>query len=92
MNVLIRGVVDQGTECHGKEMSITKSLRSNHNRFPISKYSRTSLLKGYVRERDKLAMEDVQEKITLHLATKVSCSECLLKKKEDERQRGVVRL
>lgn len=31
MNVLIRGVVDRGMKLHGKNMSITKSLRSNRN-------------------------------------------------------------
>ena len=30
MNVLVWGVVDRGTECHGKKVSIMKSLGSNH--------------------------------------------------------------
>ena len=31
MNVLVLGVVDRETECHGKEVSIMKSLGSNRN-------------------------------------------------------------
>ena len=36
-------------------------------RVKIRRFCACALSKGYVRERDKLTMEDVQEKMTLHL-------------------------
>ena len=35
MNVLIRSVVDRRTECHGKEVGMTKSLGSNRNKISL---------------------------------------------------------